>query len=96
MKKSISKKSKYKFSAPHVFSGEIIITYKNGFLYQIEGLKLIGNKWDNMCINKVIPFREYDIKNTAEENANRIYFVPIQGRVISHEIKEDIRMVGRL
>jgi hypothetical protein len=85
MKNASSKYSKYKFSAPHVFSGELIITYKNGFLHQIEGIKYFGNKWDNLCINKVVPFREQDIFQTIEEHAQRIYYKPLRGRMVYTE-----------
>ena len=70
--------TKYRFSAPHVFSGEMILEYRNGYLHGIEGIKFIGNKWDNMCINKAIPFRESDIPSIREDHANRIYFTTIK------------------
>lgn len=89
---------KYRFSAPQIFTGEMILTYKNGFLNGIEGIKLIGARWDNMCINKAIPFKESDIAAKKEEHANRIYFKPMRGvkAINPNSARQDVRMNGIL
>jgi hypothetical protein len=84
--------SKYKFSAPHVFQGEIMITYKNGYLYQMENLRNIGNRWDDMCINKAIPFKESQIPAVREEHANLIYFKAVRNRPVGRPELSDVRV----
>lgn len=66
--------TKYRFTAPNVFNGELIITYKRGYLHQMEGLKYIGNQWDTICINKAIPYREHEIQRVIKEHGGQIHY----------------------